>query len=188
MTRTAAPTPVWIDTDMGFDDLAAVLVVDQNPAWVVEGLSLVAGNAPLPVVEDNALRSAACFGWTFPVHAGCDKPLACDLSHEAEDTARFVLVDAYDLAGGGIVRDVLDASGDDATARWTAARCRWPISSRLQARRAPPALAWGPGPGPCLRGAAWGRASLPPHLPLGTAPLWSSPCPRPSPPVAQAST
>jgi bifunctional enzyme CysN/CysC len=48
------------------------------------------------------------------------KPLACDLSHEAEDTARFVLVDAYDLAGGGIVRDVLDASGDDATARWTA--------------------------------------------------------------------
>ena len=47
------------------------------------------------------------------------KPLACDLSHEAEDTARFVLVDAYDLAGGGIVRDVLDPSGEDATARWT---------------------------------------------------------------------
>jgi bifunctional enzyme CysN/CysC len=47
------------------------------------------------------------------------KPLACDLSHEAEDTARFVLVDAYDLAGGGIVRDVLDAAGDDGTARWT---------------------------------------------------------------------
>ena len=47
------------------------------------------------------------------------KPMACDLSHEAEDTARFVLVDGYDLAGGGIVRDVLDTSGEDATARWT---------------------------------------------------------------------
>lgn len=88
MTRTAAPTPVWIDTDMGFDDLAAVLVVDQNPAWLVEGLSLVAGNAPLPVVEDNALRSAACFDWRFPVHAGCAQPLACELV-----TAQYVLGD-----------------------------------------------------------------------------------------------
>lgn len=95
MTRPATPTPVWIDTDMGFDDLAAVLVVDQNPGWQVEGLSLVAGNAPLPVVEDNALRSAACFGWRFPVHAGCDKPLACDLV-----TAQYVLgEDAMASAG-----------------------------------------------------------------------------------------
>jgi hypothetical protein len=30
-----------------------------------------------------------------------------------------VLVDGYDMAGGGIVRDVLDASGEDGTARWT---------------------------------------------------------------------
>lgn len=76
---TPAPTPVWIDTDMGFDDLAAVLVVTAQAGWRIEGLSLVAGNAPLPVVEDNALRSAACFGWTFPMHAGCDRPLACEL-------------------------------------------------------------------------------------------------------------
>lgn len=88
MNMPAAPTPVWIDTDMGFDDLAAVLVVDQHPGWSVEGLSLVAGNAPLPVVEDNALRSAACFGWTFPVHAGCGQPLACELV-----TAQYVLGD-----------------------------------------------------------------------------------------------
>ncbi len=53
--------PLWIDTAMGFDDLAAVLAV--------AGLSLVAGNAPLPVVIDNVLRSAACFGWRFPIHA-----------------------------------------------------------------------------------------------------------------------
>ena len=95
MTRPAMPTPVWIDTDMGFDDLAAVLVVDQDAGWSVEGLSLVAGNAPLPVVEDNALRSAACFGWRFPVHAGCDKPLVCELV-----TAQYVLgADAMASAG-----------------------------------------------------------------------------------------
>ena len=47
------------------------------------------------------------------------KPLACDLSHELEDTGRFVLVDGYDMAGGGIVRDVLPPEDDDAALRWT---------------------------------------------------------------------
>lgn len=79
MNTADTRTPVWIDTDMGFDDLAAVLVVAAQADWSIAGLSLVAGNAPLPVVQDNALRSAACFGWTFPIHAGCDAPLACPL-------------------------------------------------------------------------------------------------------------
>ena len=70
---------VWIDTDMGFDDLAAVLLVAAQPDWQIDGLSLVAGNAPLAVVIDNALRSAACFGWRMPIHAGRDRPLACAL-------------------------------------------------------------------------------------------------------------
>lgn len=121
-TSTSTPTPVWIDTDMGFDDLAAVLVVDQNPAWNVEGLSLVAGNAPLPVVEDNALRSAACFDWRFPVHAGCDKPLACPLV-----TAQYVLGDDAMASAGrqlpaapaGSALASRDAVG--ALARWLAA-------------------------------------------------------------------
>ena len=66
---------VWIDSDMGFDDLAAVLTVAHTPGWAIDGLSLVAGNAPLEVVIDNALRSATCFGWRFPIHAGCATPL-----------------------------------------------------------------------------------------------------------------
>ena len=66
---------VWIDSDMGFDDLAAVLTVAHTPGWTIDGLSLVAGNAPLEVVTGNALRSAACFGWVFPIHAGCAAPL-----------------------------------------------------------------------------------------------------------------
>ncbi|MSP72120.1 MAG: adenylyl-sulfate kinase [Myxococcales bacterium] len=47
------------------------------------------------------------------------RPLACDLSHEATDTSRFVLVDGYDLAGGGIVRGVLETQDDDPLAKWT---------------------------------------------------------------------
>lgn len=70
---------VWIDTDMGFDDLAAVLTVAASPDWRIEGLSLVAGNAPLPVVEDNALKAASFFGWTFPIHAGAAGPLVGEL-------------------------------------------------------------------------------------------------------------
>ena len=70
---------VWIDTDMGFDDLAAVLTVAHTPGWRIDGLSLVAGNAPLDVVIDNALRAAAFFGWPMPIHAGSDQPLAVPL-------------------------------------------------------------------------------------------------------------
>jgi purine nucleosidase len=66
---------VWIDTDMGFDDLAAVLTVAHSPGWVIDGLSLVAGNAPLDVVTDNALRSSAFFKWPFPIHPGAAGPL-----------------------------------------------------------------------------------------------------------------
>jgi purine nucleosidase len=79
-------TKVWIDTDMGFDDLAAVLTVAAQPGWQVAGMSLVAGNAPLPVVVDNALRAASFWRWEFPIHAGCAEPLACPLV-----TAQYVL-------------------------------------------------------------------------------------------------
>ncbi len=123
--NAAASNTVWIDTDMGFDDLAAILVVTKTAGWSVAGLSLVAGNAPLPVVEDNALRSAACFGWRFPVHAGCDKPLVCELV-----TAQYVLgADAMASAGrqlpplpdsGGPALDSRDAVG--ALGRWLEAQ------------------------------------------------------------------
>jgi purine nucleosidase len=72
-------TGVWIDTDLGFDDLAAVLTVLHTPPWRVEGMSMVAGNAPIEVVTDNALRAAAFFGWRFPIHVGSARPLAGEL-------------------------------------------------------------------------------------------------------------
>jgi bifunctional enzyme CysN/CysC len=48
------------------------------------------------------------------------RPLACDLSHEIEETSRFVVVDGYDMAGGGIVREVLAERADQGAVRWTA--------------------------------------------------------------------
>jgi purine nucleosidase len=101
---------VWIDTDMGFDDLAAVLTITQTPPWRVDGMSLVAGNAPLEVVVDNALRSAACFGWEFPIHAGSDGPLVGELV-----TAQNILgADAMVSAGRSLPRTRSSLASRDA--------------------------------------------------------------------------
>ncbi|HET7834821.1 MAG TPA: nucleoside hydrolase [Variovorax sp.] len=108
MHPSNAPTSAWIDTDMGFDDLAAVLTVTQTPPWRIDGMSLVAGNAPLEVVVDNALRAAACFGWDFPIHAGSDGPLVGELV-----TAQNILgADAMASAGRSLplVRTALASS------------------------------------------------------------------------------
>lgn len=92
MMASAATQSVWIDTDMGFDDLAAVLTVAAHPGWRIDGMSLVAGNAPLSVVINNAERAADCFDWCFPIHSGCERPLAC------------ALVTAQDILGDDALR------------------------------------------------------------------------------------
>lgn len=56
---------VWIDTDMGFDDIAAVLVV-LHAAEEIDGVSLVFGNTPIEQVKRNAASAALAFGWNFP--------------------------------------------------------------------------------------------------------------------------
>jgi purine nucleosidase len=66
---------IWIDTDMGFDDLAAVAMVAACGDIDIAGLSLVAGNTPLPIVADNAARACAFFGWSMPVYPGCARPI-----------------------------------------------------------------------------------------------------------------
>ncbi|MBY5696007.1 nucleoside hydrolase [Rhizobium leguminosarum] len=65
---------VWIDTDMGFDDIAAILVVGQSE-FEIDGISLVFGNTPLPQVRINAAGAASAFGWTFPIHTGRAMPV-----------------------------------------------------------------------------------------------------------------
>ncbi|MBB4293012.1 purine nucleosidase [Rhizobium leguminosarum] len=76
---------VWIDTDMGFDDISAILVVAQSE-YEIDGLSLVFGNAPLPQVRRNAAGAAIAFGWKFPIHTGRAMPVLGKL-----ETAQAIL-------------------------------------------------------------------------------------------------
>jgi len=69
---------VWIDTDMGFDDIAAILMMARSQL-VIDGVSLVFGNAPLAQVRANAASAAATFGWGFPIHAGREMPVLAPL-------------------------------------------------------------------------------------------------------------
>ncbi|MFD1911034.1 nucleoside hydrolase [Halodurantibacterium flavum] len=87
MTLAPVLTPAWIDSDMGFDDLAAVAMVVASGRRVA-GLSLVAGNSPLPRVIANARTAADLFGWDFPLYGGAARPLVGDLV-----TAGYVLGD-----------------------------------------------------------------------------------------------
>ena len=76
---------VWIDTDMGFDDIAAIMVV-TNAELDIDGVSLIFGNAPLPQVRTNAAGAAKAFGWKFPIHSGRDMPVLGKL-----ETAQAIL-------------------------------------------------------------------------------------------------
>ncbi|NTF40424.1 nucleoside hydrolase [Rhizobium rhizogenes] len=76
---------IWIDTDMGFDDIAAILVVVHSKL-TIDGVSLVSGNAPLSHVQANAASAAAVFGWSFPIHTGRELPVLCKL-----ETAQSIL-------------------------------------------------------------------------------------------------
>ncbi|WFS00787.1 nucleoside hydrolase [Rhizobium tumorigenes] len=76
---------IWIDTDMGFDDIAAILVMAHS-GLEIDGVSLVMGNAPLEQVRANAASAAAFFGWRFPIHSGRAMPVLCEL-----ETAQAVL-------------------------------------------------------------------------------------------------
>ncbi|MEG1114019.1 MAG: nucleoside hydrolase, partial [Janthinobacterium sp.] len=67
---------IWLDTDPGFDDWLTMLLLGSNPdiAWL--GVSVVAGNAPVDITYDNALRIKAHDGLTVPIYRGCEEPLA----------------------------------------------------------------------------------------------------------------
>jgi purine nucleosidase len=85
---------VWIDTDMGFDDIAAILVV-AHAKTPVDGVSLVFGNSGFARVRQNAASAAAAFGWTFPIHDGRALPVLGRL-----ETAENILSEAGMLTAG----------------------------------------------------------------------------------------
>ncbi len=78
---------VWIDTDMGFDDIAAILVLARSGA-TIDGVSLVFGNTDLEQVTRNASGASKAFDWSFPVHRGRARPVLGAL-----ETAQSILGD-----------------------------------------------------------------------------------------------
>jgi inosine-uridine nucleoside N-ribohydrolase len=67
-------TKLWVDTDFGFDDLWALLLLRHNDIQIA-GISLVAGNTPLKQVEKNALGAAQAYGFEIQIWSGADLPL-----------------------------------------------------------------------------------------------------------------
>lgn len=72
---SATAIPIHIDTDPGTDDLLALAVALGSPELRVVGITTVAGNAPLEVVTDNALRFVTLAGGGIEVGAGASHPL-----------------------------------------------------------------------------------------------------------------
>lgn len=76
---------IWIDTDMGFDDIAAILTV-AHAGLEIDGVSLVFGNTPLHQVRRNAAGAVKAFGWNFPIYVGREYPVLGQL-----ETAEAIL-------------------------------------------------------------------------------------------------
>lgn len=71
-------TALWVDTDMGFDDMLAVMMIRRS-GRAVAGCSLVFGNTTLDQIEVNAAGMAALWDWDFPIHIGAAGPLSGDI-------------------------------------------------------------------------------------------------------------
>ncbi|PLW75913.1 nucleoside hydrolase [Cohaesibacter celericrescens] len=65
---------LWVDTDFGFDDLWALLLLQQHGVSLA-GVSLVAGNVPLAQAKANALGAIETYGLDLPLYEGADRPL-----------------------------------------------------------------------------------------------------------------
>ncbi|SMF07845.1 Inosine-uridine nucleoside N-ribohydrolase [Xaviernesmea oryzae] len=106
---------IWIDTDMGFDDIAAIMVA-AHAGLAIDGVSLVFGNAPMDNVRRNAAGAASAFVWPFPIHAGRDAPVLGRL-----ETATNVLGRTGIPTAGVSLPDAADTFQDDAFE----ALCAW---------------------------------------------------------------
>lgn len=61
---------IWIDTDMGGDDIFAILLAARTRE--IDGVSLSFGNAPLAQVRANAAGAAQAFDWSMPIFSGAE--------------------------------------------------------------------------------------------------------------------
>ena len=71
-----APLRLVIDTDTASDDAVALMLALADTSALVDAITVVAGNVPLPLAVRNALVTCDLMERTdVPVHAGCAKPL-----------------------------------------------------------------------------------------------------------------
>ncbi|WP_112309361.1 nucleoside hydrolase [Pseudogemmobacter bohemicus] len=89
---------IIIDTDPGQDDAVAILLALASPGELqVLGVTVVAGNVPLPLTVRNALNVVGLSGrQDVPVFAGCDRPLHRE-SVTAEEVHGATGLDGIDL-------------------------------------------------------------------------------------------
>jgi purine nucleosidase len=66
---------VWVDTDFGFDDLWALLLLSSQNCRPA-GISLVAGNTDIGQACKNATSAAQLFGLPSPLYRGAGAPLS----------------------------------------------------------------------------------------------------------------
>ena len=95
---------IWLDTDPGFDDWLTMLLLAANPELDWLGISVAAGNAPLDVTYDNALRIKSHYALNVPVYRGCATPL-----NGQPETAQCILGEAGMRTTGAVLPPVVSA-------------------------------------------------------------------------------
>lgn len=68
-----------IDTDVGGDDAAALVMALRNPEIEILGITTLGGNVPIENTTKNALQAVEECGRDVPVYIGCKKPLMREL-------------------------------------------------------------------------------------------------------------
>ena len=102
-------TPVWVDTDFGFDDLWALLVL-RHLNCPVAGVSLVAGNVPLPQVIANAVAAKQAYEFDWPIWKGASRPLV----RKQETAERIIGATGMRTRGASLPWTNTDEVRDDA--------------------------------------------------------------------------
>lgn len=73
-----------IDTDVGGDDAAALIMALREPDIDILGITTLGGNVPIENTTLNALQVVEECGRQVPVYAGCSKPLMRELVTAAD--------------------------------------------------------------------------------------------------------
>lgn len=73
-------SPLIIDCDPGVDDAIALMLACNSPELNLQGITVVAGNVPLPLTQRNARQICELMGRTaIPIYGGCPRPLVRSL-------------------------------------------------------------------------------------------------------------